>query len=168
VEFIASDHAVAPAPLDLRSNLVQLVWKNSFCCGNAMIDSQHQSLFKVSNELFKAVLLNRPATEISAIIARLLEDVSRHFHDEQQLLESIRFSDVSQHTAEHAKLMAKGLELSQQFKDSTLSVGDVFQFLVHDVVMVHLLGADREYFHLIGPASGADRATVAQSRDQRS
>jgi len=163
VEFIASDHAVAPVPYDLRSNLVQLVWKNSFCCGNALIDSQHQSLFKVSNELFKAVLSSRPATEISAIIARLLEDVSRHFHDEQQLLEDIRFPDVIQHTAEHAKLMAKGLELSQQFKDSTLSVGEVFQFLVHDVVMVHLLGADREYFHLISATSGADRVSVTQS-----
>ena len=163
VEFVASDCVVAPTPLDLESNIVQLVWKNSFCCGNQLIDSQHQSLFKVSNELFKAILSNRPATEISAIIGRLLEDVSRHFHDEQQLLESIRFPDLSQHTAEHAKLLAKGLELSQQFKDATLSVGDVFQFLVHDVVMVHLLGADKEYFHLIGAASGVDRATVVQS-----
>ncbi|MDD2310291.1 MAG: diguanylate cyclase [Desulfuromonadaceae bacterium] len=162
VEFVASDHVVAPTPLDIKSNLVQLVWKESFCCGNQLIDSQHQQLFDVSNELFKAVLSSRPAVETSSIIARLLEDVSRHFHDEQQLLESIRFLDIRQHTAEHDKLVAKGLELSQQFKESTLSVGDVFQFLVHDVVMVHMLGADREYYHLIGAASDADQDAAAK------
>lgn len=166
VEFVASDSVVTPTPQDLESNIVQLVWKDSFCCGNQLIDAQHQSLFKVSNDLFKAVLANSPATEVSSIIARLLEEVSRHFADEQQLLESISFPDVIPHTAEHTKLIAKGLELSQQFNDSTLSVGDIFQFLVHDVVMVHLLGADREYFPLIGAASGVDRAAVVQSRDR--
>jgi len=163
VEFVASDNVAAPTQLDNKNNLVQLAWKESFCCGNPLIDSQHQSLFNVSNELFAAVLTNRPATDISSIIDRLLEDVSRHFHDEQQLLESIRFPDLSQHTAEHAKLLARGLELSQQFKDPILSVGDVFQFLVHDVVMVHLLGADREYFYLIGAASDIDQGSSSKS-----
>ncbi|MDD2272900.1 MAG: diguanylate cyclase [Desulfuromonadaceae bacterium] len=160
VEFIASDQVAAQTPLDIKSSLVQLVWKDSFCCGNPLIDAQHQSLFNISNDLFKAVLSNSPVPEISSVIARLLEEVSRHFADEQQLLESINFPDVVQHVAEHARLIAKGLELSQQFKDSTLSVGDIFQFLVHDVVMVHLLGADREYFPLIGVAPGTDKGLL--------
>ncbi|MDD2539883.1 MAG: diguanylate cyclase [Desulfuromonadaceae bacterium] len=149
VAFMASGHDGAPTPGDLNSNLVQLVWKDSYCCGNPLIDSQHKSLFTSSNELFKVILSQRPAMEISSIIARLLEEVSQHFQDEQQLLEHLGFSGLLPHTEEHAKLVARGLELSHQFNTSTLSVGEVFQFLVHDVVLVHMLGADREYFHLI-------------------
>lgn len=157
VEFTDLYQAETPLPEDAGGNFVQLVWKDSFCCGNPLIDSQHQSLFNDSNELFKAVLSGHPATEVSLIIDRLLKDTVQHFHDEQQLLERIKFPGIHQHTAEHDKLITKGLELSQQFNDATLSVGDVFQFLVHDVVMVHMLGADREYFHAINNAAGGEQ-----------
>lgn len=159
VEFVASEHVLVPMPRDAQRNLVQLAWEDSFCCGNLLIDSQHQLLFKISNELFAAVLSKRPVEEISSIISRLLEEVSRHFSDEQLLLEGLGYPDLALHTEEHAKLIAKGLKLSQQFKESALSVGDIFQFLVHDVVMVHLLGADREYFPLVGAASGTGKGS---------
>jgi len=133
-----------------KGNFVQLVWQDSFACGNPQIDAQHQSLFHTSNELLAAVLSGRPSTEISAIITRLLEDVSQHFHDEELLLEAILFPGRSEHVEEHAKLLAKGAELAEGFKASTLTVGDVFHFLAYEVVMRHMLEADREFFPFIG------------------
>lgn len=132
-----------------QGNLVQLVWKDSFCCGNQLIDSQHQSLFHSANELLEAVLSARPAPEISALITRLLDEVGQHFHDEEIVLRDAGFPGLSQHIEEHAKLLAKGLELSEEFKASTLTVGDVFQFLAAEVVMLHMLEADREFFPFI-------------------
>ncbi len=140
----------------ITSNLVQLAWKNSFCCGNQLIDSQHQALFHISNELLQAVLSARPATEIAAIMTRLLADVSQHFHDEELILESVGFPGLTQHVAEHAKLLAKGLELAQEFKASTLTVGDVFQFLACEMIMLNMLEADRDYFPFITKAGAAD------------
>ena len=134
---------------EIKGKLVHLAWKDSFCCGNELIDSQHHSLIHIANELLDAVLSARSATEIVTIIARLLEDVSQHFHDEEIILRNVGFPGLSQQVSEHAKLLEKGLELSQEFKASTLKVGDVFQFLASDVVMLHLLGADREYFPFI-------------------
>ena len=156
VEFVAIPDVELTSGGQFKGNLVQLVWKDSFCCGNQMIDSQHHSLFHSANKLLEAALLARPAAEISEIIARLLDEVSRHFNDEEQLLESVGFPGRSPHGAEHATLLAKGLELSQHFNASTATVGDVFQFLVYDVVMVHLLGADREYFPFLNDAGGSD------------
>jgi len=144
---------------EAKGNLVRLVWKDSFSCGNRIIDAQHQALFHLSNELLEAVLSARPSTEIAAIIARLLADVSQHFHDEETILAAADFPSLSQHAEEHAKLLAKGLELSQGFKASALTtVGDLFQFLVYEVVMLHMLKADLEYFPFINKtgAVGAD------------
>ena len=133
-----------------KDPLVQLAWKDSFCCGNEMIDSQHKALFLIANELLEAVLSPRPATtEIAAIISRLLDDVSQHFHDEELILQKINFPGMSQHVAEHAELLAKAQKMAEELKASTLSVGDVFQFLASGVVIQHMLEADREFFPFI-------------------
>ena len=98
-----------------KGNFVQLSWKESFCCGNQQIDSQHRALFHVANRLFEAVLSGRPTPEISAIIARLLADVGQHFRDEQSILETAAFPGLSEHIAEHTKLFTRGVELARQF-----------------------------------------------------
>jgi len=156
VEFVAIPDVALTSEGHIKGNLVQLVWNDSFCCGNRMIDSQHHSLFLIANKLLEAALKGHTTTEISAIISRLLDDVSQHFHDEELILESTSFPGRSQHSAEHDKLLTKGLELSQQFNASALTVGDVFQFLVYDVVTVHMLGADREFYPFIDAADGAE------------
>jgi hemerythrin-like metal-binding protein len=135
-----------------NDHLVRLVWKDSFCCGNQLIDSQHQALFQVANELLEAVISLSPSTEIPVIISKLIDDVSQHFHDEEIILKKAGFPGISQHVAEHALLLKKGLKLSQRFKDSTLTVGDVFQFLASEIVMQHMLGVDLEYFPFINKA----------------
>jgi diguanylate cyclase (GGDEF)-like protein/hemerythrin-like metal-binding protein/PAS domain S-box-containing protein len=147
VEFVAKYRTEVVSKI--TGNFVQLAWKDSFCCGNRSIDSQHQMLFHVANELLEAVLARRPTVEIAAIIARLLADVSKHFHDEQIILETADFTGLREHISEHAKLLSRGDELSRKFNVGSLSVGDVFQFLVYDLVMTHILEADREYFPYI-------------------
>lgn len=150
VEFVAAQTiSLLTDAVDANANFVKLVWKDSFCSGNQIIDEQHLSLFNISNRLMEALLSNRPSDEISAIISQLLDEVTQHFTDEQVILESVNFPGLSQHIVEHTKLLEKGIKLSDQYKAATLSVGDVFQFLASDVVMVHMLGADREYFPFI-------------------
>lgn len=152
VEFDATSDAKSLPGGTIKGNFMQLAWKDSFRCGNHVIDSQHQGLFHIANELFEAVLSGRTATEVSDVITRLLDETGRHFHDEEMILKTVGFSGIDQHRAEHATLLAKGSELSQQFNAGGLTVGDVFQFLAHDVVMVHMLGADREYFPFVSDA----------------
>ena len=150
VKFVVSDNmALSPAE-ENKGYLVQLVWKDSFCCGNQLIDSQHRSLFNISNELLEAILLSHPNDEISLIVSRLLENITEHFHDEELFLESIGFTDLTHHAEEHARLLKKGLQLAQEFTAHTLTVGNVFQFLVSDVVEHHLIEVDREFFSFIG------------------
>jgi diguanylate cyclase (GGDEF)-like protein/hemerythrin-like metal-binding protein len=150
VEFVAAqDISVILDKEEIHGNFIQLVWKDSFCSDNPLIDAEHQSLFQVSNELFNAILSGRPSPEISIIIGRLLADVTRHFQNEQMILEKAGFPGLQKHLEDHAKLLARGVELSGRFEASTLSVGDVFQFLAYDVVMIHMLEADREYFPYI-------------------
>ena len=166
VEFDVTHDVALPSVEGINANFVQLVWKDNFCSGNQLIDSQHQSLFQLSNKLLEMILSDRPSAEISTVITRLLDDASQHFHDEEVILKSAGFPDLSQHTEEHAKLLKKGLELSQEFAAATLSVGNVFQFLVCEVLMRHMLEADRLFFPCINNAatSGSGAESVPEER----
>ena len=142
---------------ELKSKLVQLAWKDSLACGNDLIDSQHQALFHISNKLLESVLAGRPNTEISLIIGRLFADISQHFHDEESILKEIDFPNQDHHAGEHAKLLAKGLALAEEFTASSLTAGDVFQFLAYEVIMQHMLKADREFFPYIKGARTTEK-----------
>lgn len=156
VEF---DTARAPGPVitePIEGAFVQLVWKDAFLSGNRRIDEQHRDLFHVSNELLDAVLSRRDNDEISVIVTRLLDSVVQHSQDEEAILAELKFLGLPEHAAEHARLMAEALDLAKEFNAGTLSVGSLFQFLAYDVVSLHMLGADREYFPLTKLNSARD------------
>jgi diguanylate cyclase (GGDEF)-like protein/hemerythrin-like metal-binding protein len=155
VEVDATRSPVQQAAEHLEGALVQLVWKEAFRSGDRLIDNQHRGLFHLSNELFDAVLSGRPADEFSILVARLLDAVVQHFQDEERILAELGFTGLQQHAGEHAKLLAKGRELAQQFSAGTSSVGALFQFLAYDVVTRHMLGADRDYFPLTASRAAA-------------
>lgn len=146
LEFIKHGLTAAGKP---QASFVRMLWKDTYCCGNQLIDSQHQTLFYRSNELLEAVLSGRPASAVSVLISQLLDDVAQHFQDEEIILAAAAFPGLSLHAEEHARLLAKGVELSHKFSRSDLQVGDLFQFLAYDVVMLHMLGADREYYPFV-------------------
>jgi diguanylate cyclase (GGDEF)-like protein/hemerythrin-like metal-binding protein len=148
----------APAVVEhFEGHFVQLIWKNAFLSGNDLIDSQHQGLFRVANELLDAVLSGRPTDEISMVVTRLLADVVQHFKDEEGILAELSYPGLADHAGEHARLVAKALELAEAFKGGTLSVGSLFQFLAYDVVTRHMLGADREFFPYTSARAQQDR-----------
>ena len=122
------------------------MWQDSFCSGNQLIDSQHQSLLQDSSELLKGILELRKKDEISALASRLLSDVSQHFRDEEDILKAIEYTDLKQHSLEHTNLLKKAAKLTQEFESDTLQIGVVFEFLVYEMVQQHMLGADRKFF----------------------
>ncbi len=133
-------------PEQIHTHLVQLVWKDSFSSRNDLIDSQHQLLFHDTNELLEAIILARPKDELNSIVNRLLSDAAQHFNDEECVLGEIGFPGSAKHAAEHARLLVDGRKLARKFTADALNVGDIFQFMVHELVMQHMLGADRDFF----------------------
>ncbi|MDR3685195.1 MAG: hemerythrin family protein, partial [Geothrix sp.] len=103
----------------------------------------------LANELLDAMLSNRPLEESSALIRTLLSAVVQHFHDEEQILSGLGFPGLAGHAQQHADLVVRARELERAFRAGTLSIGSLFQFLAQDVVVLHMLKADREFFPLV-------------------
>lgn len=126
-------------------SFVQLVWNKSYESGNEVIDHEHQVLFRDANELLAAILSGRPVDMVEVIVNTLIRDVVKHFQDEEAILVKAGYPRVAEHAAIHRKLADNAVMLVEKFHAGTLGVGELFNFLAHDVVAKHILGADREF-----------------------
>jgi diguanylate cyclase (GGDEF)-like protein/hemerythrin-like metal-binding protein len=126
--------------------LVQLIWHRNYESGNPIIDAQHQNLFHDANMLLSAVLNEHQPQEITLLVDGLIEDISRHFEEEEAILTAAGYPGANEHADLHRALIQKVLQLADHFRAGTLSVGELFEYLAHEIVARHILIADREFF----------------------
>ena len=146
---------VAAEPVAIGGNvvgeLVQLVWRQGYECGDQLIDDQHRALFLQVNDLLAAALSERPTDQVATLIDAMICAVVQHFKDEEQIIAATDFPDVNAHADIHRQLLDRAGKLVSSFHAGTLGIGDLFQFLAHDVVAQHMLGADRAFFPYLRP-----------------
>jgi diguanylate cyclase (GGDEF)-like protein/hemerythrin-like metal-binding protein len=141
-------------------NIVKLIWHQSYVSGNETIDREHQSLFDVANKLLDAILSKRPADEVSAIVNQLVRDVNQHFTDEEAELAAAGYPLLAEHAATHRALADKAALLMDRFQNNSLDVGELFQFLAHDLIARHILSGDRDYFPYVQQTPQASPARI--------
>ncbi|MDI1246628.1 MAG: diguanylate cyclase [Rhodoferax sp.] len=142
--------AEVPTQLDagenVAANFVKLTWHPAYESGNTNIDDQHRGLFGDANKILGAMLTGRPPEEVAVLVKTLLDDVAKHFHDEEITIAAAGYPGAPTHAKMHQKLMADASELALGFDAGTLNIGELFKFIAHDVIARHILKADREYF----------------------
>jgi diguanylate cyclase (GGDEF)-like protein/hemerythrin-like metal-binding protein len=139
---------VAEENLDTASlpGLVRLAWDEAYACGQESIDNQHRRLFEVANTLLTALLTGWPKTACQELIDMLLSDVLVHFRDEEAILSAAGYPGTDEHAVIHTELLAKAKTLAQRYHDDVLTIGEVFKFLVTDVVSRHMLVDDQKFY----------------------
>ena len=141
--------------------LVQLQWSESYECGEPVIDNQHRRLFDLANRLIGVVLAPDPGDgSLDFALDELLDHIEQHFGDEEAILARRGYSRLKEHQALHAALLKRMARLRQAAAGARLSIGTLVDFVVNDIVVHHLLTADREFFPLFANADSA-RAVVA-------
>ncbi|MCL6263415.1 bacteriohemerythrin [Craterilacuibacter sp. RT1T] len=131
---------------------LQLSWRRAYESGHDGIDAEHQTLFAISNQLLDAVLQMRSRESIAELIARLLADVSQHFQHEEAVMHAAGYPQAEQHAAIHAGLLAQAYALCSRFEQGEASIGELFQFLAHEVIARHMLREDRLFFPYLNGA----------------
>jgi len=135
----------------VAGNFVRLSWHAAYECGIPVIDEQHRGLFTDANHLLEAMLTGRPAAEVAALVNTLVGNLVQHFKDEERIVRAAGYPRAAEHAASHSALVDKAALLVKHFHDGSLAIGELFQFLTHDMVVRHMLGADREFFTSLQP-----------------
>jgi len=151
---------VAPTPEHLvgetaqERSLLEVIWEDTYASGHALIDAQHQKLFRLASALMAVLTENRPLSEVSLRLETLLAHTAQHFHDEENLLREARYHDLTEHSAIHASLLNRAWKLQADVQAGQLDFGKLVSFLALDLVKGHILTEDRNYFtYLVAKAS---------------
>ena len=129
--------------------LLELTWEDGYACGHALIDSQHERLFRLAGSLLTAVTDGGPITEVSLRLETLLAHTAQHFRDEEAVLRELDYPELETHQIVHAALLTKARRIQRDVLTGQLDFGQLLSFLAMDLVKGHILGEDRNYFGLL-------------------
>ncbi|MBB6443967.1 diguanylate cyclase [Bacillus benzoevorans] len=125
---------------------VRLEWKVEWESGNTVIDEQHRDLIKQGNSLIYLSLSNAGYEQTLQQLNTVLTHVVDHFASEEEILSSIGYPGYERHAQIHTGLVKKALELKEAYQKGELKSSAFFSFLVDDIIIGHMLHADRGYF----------------------
>jgi hemerythrin-like metal-binding protein len=125
-------------------DMVELVWLQTYECGHAEIDIQHAHLFAQVNQVCAAIKEQHPRSEVAALVDNLVRHVAEHFECEERVLAAIGFPGLQEHAKLHRHLMDKAVDLIGRYRNTSLPIGELLNYLAQDLIAKHVLGADRK------------------------
>ena len=110
------------------------------------MDAQHRELMYTGRELIDMAQANIGYNEMIKIVDRLIEQVTRHFFYEEQVLAKIKYPQNKQHAKIHQKLLGKMTFLRESFRKQQLKSPAFFVFMTKELVLSHLEEEDAKFF----------------------
>lgn len=126
---------------------LRLTWKPTFECGEPSIDSEHQELFRQANRVVSAAMMlpeNQP--ELIEELDDLLFNIEGHFDHEESILSKQKYPNLEAHINKHQLLLDKASRLKNLAVTHKVSIRELIDFLVVEVIAQHVLSDDQEYY----------------------
>jgi hemerythrin len=122
-----------------------LTWSDRYSVGIARIDTEHQKLIGLVNDLYSAMLEGRGKSVIDKVLHGLADYAQSHFVNEERLMRIHAYPGFEAHKAEHEKLTAQVKHLQEEARSgkSVISM-EVMRFLQHWLTD-HIVGVDKQY-----------------------
>lgn len=118
-----------------------MMWKDSYLLGVEQIDNQHKELFRMTEELIRAVGEDASTEEYQKIVGFLKDYVIYHFRDEEDYQASIRYAGIEAHKKEHRQFTQTVLNYEKRLKETGFDrgvmkdlAGSVTAWLIYHVV----------------------------------
>ena len=122
-------------------------WKPEFSVGIHALDSDHQLLISLINQVEDAVALTEERFATLGSIMNALQDYSEyHFAREEALMKACYYPDLGEHREQHEKLLGQLLGYRYQFANhpEEVDMDELLSFL-SQAYKDHLLDADKKY-----------------------
>lgn len=120
-------------------------WDVRYSTGNAIIDKQHQELFKVVRRLNEAFKQGRGHQEIGQMLDFLSSYAKEHFDVEEAYMARIAFPDQRAHRLEHRVMSQKVLDLQNRYHFEDPSAGMAASQFLYEWLRDHILQKDFAY-----------------------
>lgn len=122
-----------------------VTWSPQYSVGIAAIDSEHQKLIGLLNDLHAAMMQGQGRAVMGKVLDGLSAYTVSHFAHEESLLRMHAYRDYAPHKAEHDKLIKQVKSLQEDFSAGNATILlEVMTFLQNWLVN-HIVGVDKKY-----------------------
>ena len=121
-------------------------WTPDLSVGFESIDTDHQVLIGLINELDDAIRVEEPRETVSRVLDALLDYTDYHFGREEVLMNACGYPDRDDHIRTHDTLRAQVADIRNRYHRSPESIHarEVLAFL-KNWLTAHILGRDKLY-----------------------
>lgn len=95
-------------------------WNDTFKTGYKPVDTQHENLFGMVNQLHDAIIAGKGTESLAPTLEKLAAYTIDHFAEEEKLMKSINYPDFAAHKAKHVDLSNQVKDLMAKFKEGKL------------------------------------------------
>lgn len=135
------------------SSHINLIWDKNDESGNILIDEEHKTLLNISNRLINAMTNKYSKDECIIIIKELIDSLTLHFNDEEELFMKTSYPLGKYHKNLHEELIKKSRVILKKYEDEDLTLKELIDFLVYDVIEHHLVVEDKTFFPFVSSKS---------------
>ena len=126
-------------------------WTDKLSIDNGLIDTQHQKLVELINDLYAAFLEGKANEHLTDIIEELAAYTVSHFKTEEVFFAKVSYPEIEEHKIEHTNFVNKVLEFKNKLASGEVSLSyDIMNFL-RDWLKNHILVSDRKYISFLSP-----------------
>lgn len=94
-----------------------LSWSNQYAIGNALIDSEHQELFRLINVFHDLWLQKHDQQSIASLLNQLIVYAELHFRHEEAIMLDAGFPTLAEHQKIHEAMVESIFKLRQSFEE---------------------------------------------------
>jgi hemerythrin len=122
-----------------------LVWDNKFSVSVSEIDTQHQMLFRLVNELHAAMIDGKGKEILGSTLDKLVVYAETHFETEEKFMKLVEYPGFLGHKNEHVNFTNTVRLLQSQYARGQISITITTMNFLKDWLTDHILGTDQKY-----------------------
>ena len=142
-------------PLSSRSKYKSRIeWRGSYSVGIEELDSQHQKLLKLINEMGEAADTAPSKASCFAGLNAMIRYAQEHFTTEERYLEKNAYPKYLEQKAGHENFVQETFTMAQDLDgEGLLTLGGITMY-IEDWYQDHILGFDQDYKAFFEKQSG--------------
>jgi len=122
-----------------------ITWTDALSVGVTSIDTQHQKLVSMLNDLYAAVVALRGQSEIVAILSSMVAYSQEHFTFEKSEMVRCRYPEEKLHRAEHHAFIAFAEQTEAKMKAGEFVSSVELLGYLRDWLTNHIQNVDKKY-----------------------
>ncbi len=120
-------------------------WRGSYETGIRSMDTQHQKLIELINQLYKVLREQEPSSSIEGVLLEMTTYADEHLRIEEGLLTTNWYPDLANHIAIHQTYRDRLTALTEEsVRKSATAAQDTYTFL-RQWWMEHIVTEDKKY-----------------------